>query len=307
MRKTLFIALLLFPFALLAQNAAITVYTDHLPSFKVYLNGELQNADAQQVVKCFALQHASYKVRVVFDKPGMAEIRKNIFPEEGQVQTFELLADKKKGTRMRLASMAAYVPDAPVGTIVMPVAPPAPNGEPAPTTTIINQTTINNTIAVNSQGVGNTVNVVTENQQKSEQELRQDEIHGSPAGDHRGDGHGRGEGERDRDEMPGYHGKYGCHHPMHPQDFDRAMQSISSKKFDDTRLTIAKQVVEANCLTANQVKQLLQLFTFEQNKLEMAKFAYRHTIDQDNYFLLNDAFTFESTIDELVGYIKSQH
>jgi hypothetical protein len=46
------------------------------------------------------------------------------------------------------------------------------------------------------------------------------------------------------------------------------------------------------------------LFTFENNRLDFAKFAYAYTFDTGNYYLVNDAFTFETSIDELNAYIS---
>jgi len=103
--------------------------------------------------------------------------------------------------------------------------------------------------------------------------------------------------------VPGYSGPVGCPYPMAPADFESAKNSISGQSFDDTKLTIAKQVVGSNCLTAQQVKDLLGLFSFEQNKLEFAKYAYGHTYDKGNYFKINDAFSFSSSVDELNQYI----
>lgn len=107
-------------------------------------------------------------------------------------------------------------------------------------------------------------------------------------------------------EMPGYHGKIGCPWPMQASDFQESKNSITSKKFDDTRLTIAKQITSANCLLCSQVKEIMLLFTFEDSRLEYAKYAYDYVFDISNYFRLNDAFTFESTIEELNNYISNK-
>ena len=55
-----------------------------------------------------------------------------------------------------------------------------------------------------------------------------------------------------------------------------------------------------------QVKEILNLFDFETTKLEVAKFAYGYTYDKGNYYQLNDAFNFESSIDDLNNYIKTK-
>jgi hypothetical protein len=106
--------------------------------------------------------------------------------------------------------------------------------------------------------------------------------------------------------MPGYSGPTGCAYPMPPQDFNSAMQTIAGKMFEDSKLTIAKQIINTNCLLLAQVKDIMMLFSFEDTRLELAKYAYGYTWDIGNYFKLNDAFTFESSIDELNAYINEK-
>lgn len=104
--------------------------------------------------------------------------------------------------------------------------------------------------------------------------------------------------------MPGYNGPIGCPWPMDAGQFADAQRSISSKSFEDSKLTIAKQITGANCLTADQVRNVMNEFDFESTKLEYAKFAYDKTYDIGNYYKLNDAFDFEMSIDELNEYIN---
>jgi hypothetical protein len=106
--------------------------------------------------------------------------------------------------------------------------------------------------------------------------------------------------------LPGYNGPIGCPMPMSPNDFSDLKRTVNSKTFEDTKLTIAKQVVSSQCLLTTQVKDLLGCFTFEANKLEMAKNCYTRTYDIGNYFKVNDVFTFESSTEELNEYIESR-
>ncbi|MEO5570142.1 MAG: DUF4476 domain-containing protein [Bacteroidia bacterium] len=94
--------------------------------------------------------------------------------------------------------------------------------------------------------------------------------------------------------------------PMSNYDFDNLRQSIDSKSFESTRMEIAKQVVSQRYVSTLQVKELMDLLTFESSKLELAKFAFDKTVDKENYFRVNDAFTFESSIRELDDYIKDK-
>lgn len=99
--------------------------------------------------------------------------------------------------------------------------------------------------------------------------------------------------------MPGYNGPYGCPWPMTPEDFAAAKGTISSKTWDETRISIAKQVTQANCLFADQVKEIADLMEWEETKLDYAKFAYPYTYDQGNYFKVHNTFEWETSIEEL--------
>ena len=70
--------------------------------------------------------------------------------------------------------------------------------------------------------------------------------------------------------LPGYNGPYGCPVPLSQNDFNDLKQTIKTKSFEDTKMTIAKQVVSKQCLFVSQVKEIMQLFSFEESKLEFA-------------------------------------
>lgn len=92
---------------------------------------------------------------------------------------------------------------------------------------------------------------------------------------------------------------------MNSQSFSDFKQSLSNESFDNTRMNIAKSVINSNYFTTAQVKELLPLFSFEGNKLEIAKYAYKNTLDKSNYFSVADCFTFSSNKDELMRYIQN--
>ena len=58
--------------------------------------------------------------------------------------------------------------------------------------------------------------------------------------------------------------------------------------------------------SSDLIGQCMGAFTFEDSKLEFAKYAYEYCFDTDNYFQLNDAFEFEMTMDELNEYLESK-
>ncbi|MFM2360295.1 MAG: hypothetical protein RLY16_2288 [Bacteroidota bacterium] len=104
--------------------------------------------------------------------------------------------------------------------------------------------------------------------------------------------------------VPGYNGPVGCAMPMNAGDFSSAKQSISDADFENTKLSTAKTIVGANCLTADQVAQICALFDFEDSKLQFAKFAYKHTYDRGNYFKINKVFDFDASKEELNRFVQ---
>jgi hypothetical protein len=91
---------------------------------------------------------------------------------------------------------------------------------------------------------------------------------------------------------------------MSPRDYEEACQLISDESFDSSRMTVAEQVVSSNPMAASQILGICKLFSFESNKLSFAKFAYAYCVDKNKYYLLNEAFSYESSKRELNEFIK---
>jgi hypothetical protein len=98
----------------------------------------------------------------------------------------------------------------------------------------------------------------------------------------------------------------GCQAPMFEEDYQSAKRSIEEKTFEDTKLTLAKQIAGANCLSAGQIRGIMKEFTYENSKLDFAKFAYAHCCDKANYYKVDDAFDFDNSSKELNDYISKQ-
>ena len=88
--------------------------------------------------------------------------------------------------------------------------------------------------------------------------------------------------------------------------FQQLKQSIGNESFDNTKLKVARQFIASNYFTTAQVKELVLLFSFENSRLDIAKYAYDYTVDKGNYFLVNDALSFSNSKDALMDYIKNR-
>jgi hypothetical protein len=94
---------------------------------------------------------------------------------------------------------------------------------------------------------------------------------------------------------------------MSPKDFSNALATVKNQNFDETTLKTAKQIASANCLNVNQIIQLVKVFSFEESKLDFAKYAYDYCVDPKNYFNLNNVFSFSTSVEDLSDYIQSKN
>ena len=99
---------------------------------------------------------------------------------------------------------------------------------------------------------------------------------------------------------------YGTPSCMPMPDFNRAFAVIQGETFENSKLSTAKQITSNNYLCVAQIVQICKLFSFENTKLDFAKYAYHYCVDKNNYFQLNEVFTYSSSKDELRKYIDGR-
>lgn len=93
---------------------------------------------------------------------------------------------------------------------------------------------------------------------------------------------------------------------MDERTFNDLKRSINDASFEETKLSTAKTALNNNFVTTNQVIELCNLFSFENNKLEIAKFAFKNTVDQNNYFNVGNVFSFDSSRKSLNDFISNK-
>lgn len=91
---------------------------------------------------------------------------------------------------------------------------------------------------------------------------------------------------------------------MPDRDFEEACAALSAESFDNTRLTLAEQIASTNPLCAAQVTTICKMFSFESNRLAFAKYAYPYCVDKNKYYLVNAAFSYDSSKRDLDKFIK---
>lgn len=107
-----------------------------------------------------------------------------------------------------------------------------------------------------------------------------------------------------------YYGNYytsNCSNYNYQQNqFEELKDLVARESFDDTRLAICKEYIRTHQINSNQTKQLIGLMTFESNRVELAKFSYRYVSDPDYFYTVYQAFTFDSSVNELIYWINHQ-
>ena len=90
------------------------------------------------------------------------------------------------------------------------------------------------------------------------------------------------------------------------REFSRVMQGMEKEWLEANKMKSANQIIATNYLTSAQVRQMMQLFSLENNKVDLAKQAYVKTVDQRNFLsTVSDMFSFSSSRDELARYIRN--
>ena len=306
-------------FAQWVPTANLTIFSEDGAKFYLVLNGERYNDVPQTNIRIEELPNPYYNCKVIFENKALPSITKSalmLTDGNGVMQdvTYRIKKDNKGKNVLRFYSFvpaqqnmvrpsncATYRFGAP--NRIINVAPMNTGS----TTTTIQQTTINPAanVNVNVGGVGINMNVATPtvggtvtttttttttnsgytNDDDMELDYVQNNI-------------------RNNRNNTNANRNGGCRVAMNNVDFEDAKRTIANNGFDETRLSTAKQIISSNCLNTNQISAILKIFSFEDSKLDFAKYAYDFCIDRNNYFKISNAFSFESSKKELNSYIQ---
>lgn len=330
----------------LAQTSNLIFFTDNGERFTIIMNGLRYNETPATNVKLTELSPAVYKVKAIFEDPALGEVTKTIPLESYREITFNIRLKKQSDVGKTFKRMGKqvgrdlnmvdssevyadpketyvmrFISEYPIGT---PPAQPQPvyNTQPAVvagTPGTVQQTTTTTT-TVRSTGVqpaGTSMNVSVND---PEMGVNFNMNVGTPTGTAVTSGgtvqqsttttttYGTPVQNRTTSHyvMPGYNGAIGCPWPMDQSAFNNAVNTVKGQSFEDNKLQVARQVLMSNCMTSAQVAQVMKLFSFEDSRLDFAKFAYGYTYDLGNYFMVNQSFSFSSSVDELNAYIQGR-
>ncbi len=302
-----FIIILAVTFQVLAQRQQfghLTIFSEDGDKFTLFLNGEQINDQPQTNLRVEELTQPYYNAKIVFEDNTKAAITKNSL-EIADIDdvfmdvTYKIKRDKNSASKMKLNfySMAPIVRGfvAPSNVHVQTYGRPQPQivqstgnvQSTTTTTTVANSGMAVGGVGVNLGGVGVNVSIVAPVVGTTITETTTVTSTGNAGIEIIEDG---------------------CRtaRPMSASNFAAALQTVKNQNFDDTRLKTAKQIAAANCLSATQISDICKIFGFEESRLEFAKMAYDSCTEQNNYFKVNNVFSFSTSVDSLTEYIQSR-
>lgn len=93
---------------------------------------------------------------------------------------------------------------------------------------------------------------------------------------------------------------------MKKDDYSDLKKSINNRNFEASNSATLKTAIDNNYFTSDQVVELLRYFTFEDTKLDIAKYIYKKVCDPGNFFKVYEIFDYDSSVQELKNYISGK-
>ena len=292
--------LCLLVLASIAQNNDFVFYTDNGDKFTLYLNNIKQNATAATNVKAENISGKSISVRVVFERSGVPTFSRTMSVSSNDKEIkVQLVKGRENVYTMKTVS-----------------------------TTDRNHSSSNNNSTTVVKGSNGSNETKDNGHGGNGGHGNNNGGHGNNNGGygnngHGNGGHGNGGYGNNNHGNGGYgNGGYGnngywnngygptdnprCHFPMQQNDFNSLRSQVRARYFDSSRMTVAKQACRYNCMTSDQIRDLCKEFAYESNRLDFAKYAFEYCYDRYRYYIVGQAFTYSSSVDQLNRYITNQ-
>ena len=310
MKKLLtLLSIVLFSFTAFSQHSIITVFSDDGEKFSLYVNGEKINNTPQTRVADVKITSEMSNLKIEFVNSSIPAIKKNVMLKDVdgnyQKMVFIIKIDKKGEYKLRMNSFEAYTPEEESEVDYNDYA--QESGETVTTTISVSGTdesvsstehaSISMNINADENNASLNVEVNNSNEMSSEESV---DISMNVSGvTTTTTTTTYTESYSTESTEENYTSSDRCVYATSNADFSKIKSSINSMDFEDSKLTTAKNIAKNKCLTSSQVHDIMKLFTYEDNRLEFAVYAYDFVFDKDNYYEVYSAFEYELTIDEL--------
>jgi prepilin-type processing-associated H-X9-DG protein len=80
---------------------------------------------------------------------------------------------------------------------------------------------------------------------------------------------------------------------LSPERFAEVLKSLRAETFDTGKLSFIRSLESSQGFTSLQVRQLLEDFDFDNDRVDAAVLLHPHVVDPENFFMVLEAFTFD--------------
>ncbi len=274
----------------LSAQSNLVFFTEEGENFILYVNGSKINDDFESRVTATGITSDFAQIKVQFEVEGAPELKQNMMIDQNMLMT-SIIKKNKKGRYVFRPVSAVPIENEQIIRIaevrdIDTVTPQAPNVQAAASTaSSSSNSSIGVNISANTTGLNVNVNVSDEFSEAEELPVENYEYNPAP--------------QSSQPAGPD------CI-KMSLDSFNRASTSIKNKSFSEEKMTVFKQIARTHCMSVSQIKKIMTLFTYEEGKLEVAKLAYRNCTNRENYYQVNDAFTYSESVEELNKFLENQ-
>ncbi len=316
-----------------ATEASVTFFTQNGEKIWVIINGQRQNDTPQTNVKVTGLTEDSYRAKIIFQDERIADVDQMLWLRDVDGRLNDVVYNvrpDKRGRRYvtRLVSLRPAVPGNTipepgqtvvkvhdVQTTVPATAEPVKETQPTrvPGTDVKvdakDEGSFRQTIKVTDEN-GETIKMdvkvdITGFQTETDIEVRETTTAPSDRETFR-DRPSRSPQPTATPTPATPNAPTGCTVAASNSDFNEVLRSVRNESFSDNKLNVARQFLRHNCVSTDQVRQLLKEFSFEETRLEVAKLAYPKVTDKNRYFTIANEFSFSSTKEDFNRFLDAQ-
>ena len=293
--KTICLFSVLFTFAALNAQSNLSIFNNNGQSFYVVLNGIRQNSKPETNVQVAQIKNGSYAVKVIFADGKTPDIDKNFMIDAPYDITARIIFKKGKGklqlmgqepTHGVLQEAVVYRPnDAAVYSDMIPIQTSTTTNTTTTGTVPDENVNLNMNLSVGGVNVNlnanasTTTTTQTNNQGNAQHQQVIAQVQQAPLSN-----------------------RVNCTKTMNRLEAFKA--ELQDQSFEEDRLEALQLELKSTCLTTAQAEQLIDLFTFDENRLEVAKYLSDRLTDRDNAGALAKKLTFDSSKMEYRRYIS---
>ncbi|WP_071147299.1 DUF4476 domain-containing protein [Bacteroides ihuae] len=104
-----------------------------------------------------------------------------------------------------------------------------------------------------------------------------------------------------QDRWTGAHSDRGV---MDNNTFNSFFSAVKAAPFKSDKMDLIETAVQTSAFTIQQCKRLVELNTFDDDKIEMIQLLYPRIVDKQNFFMLLESLSFISSKDKINDFIK---